>query len=72
MGRKFTLRQSPGPDDADAPLRREVEVELALLGLAGIYDPPRRNTNPSISECLSAGIKAHMLTGACPETAKAT
>ncbi|PKS11851.1 hypothetical protein jhhlp_001145 [Lomentospora prolificans] len=68
---KFTLRQSPESDAADEPLRREVESGLTLLGLAGIYDPPRRETKPSISECSSAGIKVHMLTGDHPETAKA-
>ena len=68
---KFILRQSPESDDADEPLRREVEGQLTLLGLAGIYDPPRRETKPSISECSSAGIRVHMLTGDHPETAKA-
>lgn len=68
---KFTLRQSPESDDADAALRDEVESGLTLLGLAGIYDPPRRETKPSISECSSAGIRVHMLTGDHPETAKA-
>lgn len=68
---KFTLRQSPESDDADAALRGEVESGLTLLGLAGIYDPPRRETKPSISECSSAGIRVHMLTGDHPETAKA-
>jgi len=68
---KFTLRQSPESDAADEALRREVESNLTLLGLAGIYDPPRRETKPSISECSSAGIRVHMLTGDHPETAKA-
>ncbi|CAI4217089.1 unnamed protein product [Parascedosporium putredinis] len=68
---KFTLRQSPESDAADAPLRREVENHLTLLGLVGIYDPPCRETKPSIAECSSAGIRVHMLTGDHPETAKA-
>merc|ERR1712169_160838 len=37
----------------------------------GIYDPPRRETKPSIGEASTAGIKVHMLTGDHPETAKA-
>ena len=52
-------------------IRRVVETDLVLLGLAGIYDPPRRETKPSIAECSSAGIKVHMLTGDHAETAKA-
>ncbi|KAK4158079.1 hypothetical protein C8A00DRAFT_28977 [Chaetomidium leptoderma] len=51
--------------------RSAVEQDLVLLGLAGIYDPPRRETSPSIFECSKAGIKVHMLTGDHPETAKA-
>jgi potassium/sodium efflux P-type ATPase len=58
---------APGEDAA----RTAVEQDLVLLGLAGIYDPPRRETSPSIFECSKAGIKVHMLTGDHPETAKA-
>lgn len=56
---------------ADDPLRTQVESNLILLGLAGIYDPPRRETTPAIRECATAGIKVHMLTGDHPETARA-
>ncbi|KAH6635616.1 hypothetical protein B0J18DRAFT_419269 [Chaetomium sp. MPI-SDFR-AT-0129] len=62
-------------DNNDNPLedaaRASVEQDLVLLGLAGIYDPPRRETSPSIFECSKAGIKVHMLTGDHAETAKA-
>ncbi|KAK3352808.1 hypothetical protein B0T25DRAFT_193804 [Lasiosphaeria hispida] len=51
--------------------RTSVERNLVLLGLAGIYDPPRIETADSILECSQAGIKVHMLTGDHPETAKA-
>lgn len=67
---KFTAKQSSSPAE-DEKLRGEVEQNLTLLGLAGIYDPPRRETKPSIAECSQAGIKVHMLTGDHPETAKA-
>lgn len=67
---KFTLKQSSSAAE-DEKLRGEVEKNLILLGLAGIYDPPRRETKPSIAECSQAGIKVHMLTGDHPETAKA-
>lgn len=55
----------------DDTLRDDVEKSLTLLGLAGIYDPPRRETTPAIAECSSAGIKVHMLTGDHPATATA-
>ncbi|PHH62333.1 hypothetical protein CDD81_7253 [Ophiocordyceps australis] len=68
---RFTAKQSATSAAEDNQLRSEVEKDLVLLGLAGIYDPPRRETQMSISECSQAGIKVHMLTGDHPETAKA-
>ncbi|KFA60340.1 hypothetical protein S40285_06042 [Stachybotrys chlorohalonatus IBT 40285] len=67
---RFTEKQSSSPAE-DEKLRSAVEKGLTLLGLAGIYDPPRRETKPSIGEASQAGIKVHMLTGDHPETAKA-
>lgn len=67
---RFTAKQSSSAAE-DEKLRTDVEKDLVLLGLAGIYDPPRRETKPSIGECSQAGIKVHMLTGDHPETAKA-
>ncbi|AEO55522.1 ATPase, P-type cation-transporter [Thermothelomyces thermophilus ATCC 42464] len=58
-------------DRTFSPANEDDEKNLILLGLAGIYDPPRRETSPSIYECSKAGIKVHMLTGDHPETAKA-
>ncbi|KAH8882599.1 potassium/sodium efflux P-type ATPase [Thozetella sp. PMI_491] len=60
-----------GPAGGEDAVRASVEKDLVLLGLAGIYDPPRRETTPAIQECSSAGIKVHMLTGDHPETARA-
>lgn len=69
---RFTSKQtSSSSADEDAKLRSAVERDLILVGLAGIYDPPRRETKASIGECSQAGIKVHMLTGDHPETAKA-
>jgi Na+-exporting ATPase len=67
---RFTAKQSSSPAE-DEKLRGEVEQGLTLLGLAGIYDPPRRETKGSIGESSLAGIRVHMLTGDHPETAKA-
>lgn len=52
-------------------LRTEVEQDLTLIGLVGIYDPPRDETKDAIAECSNAGIKVHMLTGDHPSTAEA-
>jgi potassium/sodium efflux P-type ATPase len=67
---RFTAKQGHSTEEDEA-LRSEVEQGLTLLGLAGIYDPPRRETKGSIGESSQAGIKVHMLTGDHPETAKA-
>ncbi len=51
--------------------REEIETDLTLLGLAGLYDPPRLETRDAVKECTTAGIKIHMLTGDHPSTASA-
>jgi Na+-exporting ATPase len=52
-------------------IRGDVESKLSLIGLVGIYDPPRDETKDAIRECSEAGIKVHMLTGDHPATATA-
>ncbi|KAL8893711.1 MAG: hypothetical protein Q9192_005001, partial [Flavoplaca navasiana] len=51
--------------------REDIEKDLTLLGLAGLYDPPRLETKDAVRECATAGIKVHMLTGDHPSTAEA-
>lgn len=56
--------------DSEVP-RDEIEKGLVLLGLVGLYDPPRLETKDAVRECMKAGIKVHMLTGEHPGTASA-
>jgi len=58
-------------DKSSLPPRNEIENDLTLLGLAGLYDPPRLETKDAVRECSNAGIKVHMLTGDHPDTAVA-
>lgn len=51
--------------------RITIEDDLTLLGLAGLYDPPRLETKDAVKSCTTAGIKIHMLTGDHPSTATA-
>ncbi|KAI4089355.1 MAG: hypothetical protein LQ339_008561 [Xanthoria mediterranea] len=64
-------RQYGAYDDQVEVPREEVEKDLTLLGLAGLYDPPRLETKDAVRECATAGIKVHMLTGDHPSTAEA-
>jgi magnesium-transporting ATPase (P-type) len=60
------LRDAEMPASADA-----VEVDLTLLGLVGIEDPPRAGVAVSIAACRRAGIRVAMVTGDHPGTARA-
>lgn len=43
--------------------RDELESECCFLGLAGIYDPPRPESQGAVMDALRAGIVVRMLTG---------
>lgn len=53
------------------PSRSSVESNLAFLGLAGLYDPPRLESAAAVAKCQTAGITVHMLTGDHVTTATA-
>ncbi|KAI8682194.1 Potassium/sodium efflux P-type ATPase, fungal-type [Fusarium keratoplasticum] len=55
--------KSMDDNSEDVEDRSKVEKDLHFLGLAGLYDPPRRETAGAIAACHGAGIKVHMVTG---------
>ncbi|TMQ90517.1 cation-transporting P-type ATPase [Actinomadura soli] len=60
------------PPGAGAPARREdAEAGLRLLGLAGLYDPPRPQVAGAVRRCHDAGLRVHIVTGDNGATAAA-
>ena len=56
-----------GADPADA---EAAEVDLELLGLVGLEDPPREGVGEAVGACRRAGIHVAMITGDHPLTAR--
>jgi potassium/sodium efflux P-type ATPase len=56
---------------AETSSRSEIEQELTLAGIVAIYDPPRKESLPSVLLCREAGIVVHMATGDHAKTAEA-
>jgi Ca2+-transporting ATPase len=59
------LPPGPLPDEPHG-----LESGIALLGLAGIQDPPRDEVPQAIADCQGAGIRTVMITGDHPVTAR--
>jgi Ca2+-transporting ATPase len=49
----------------------QLEADLVLVGLIGLYDPPRPEVPEAIRQCRQAGIKVTMVTGDYGLTAQA-
>ncbi|HEY8478392.1 MAG TPA: cation-transporting P-type ATPase [Spirillospora sp.] len=60
------------PPGAEAPARREdAETGLRLVGLVGLYDPPRPHVARAVARCHDAGVRIHVVTGDNGATAAA-
>lgn len=51
--------------------QKGLEEDLIFIGLQGMYDPPREEVKPLITQCKSSGIRVIMITGDHPSTARA-
>ena len=54
----------------DETTEKSLERNLMMLGLFGMIDPPRPEVREAVLECRSAGIRAVMITGDHPLTAR--
>ncbi|TMR41023.1 cation-translocating P-type ATPase [Actinomadura geliboluensis] len=60
------------PPGGEVPERREeAETGLRLLGLVGLYDPPRPQVADAVRRCHDAGLRVHIVTGDNGATAAA-
>ena len=64
--RALALAQKTVSDEGAEPYEK-----LTLIGLVGLYDPPRSDVEQAIRDCREAGIKVVMITGDQPATAVA-
>ncbi len=60
-----------GGGDLQTLTAETLESELTLVGLIGLYDPPRPEVSEAIRQCRQAGIKVTMVTGDYGLTAQA-
>ncbi|WVO20606.1 potassium/sodium efflux P-type ATPase, fungal-type [Cryptococcus decagattii] len=58
-------------DEVKSTPRDAFEADFQFLGLAGIFDPPRKESAGAVADCFRAGITPRMLTGDHPATATA-
>ncbi|ORY35588.1 putative calcium-transporting ATPase 3 [Naematelia encephala] len=63
--------QAKAADEITLMSRESFESDFNFFGLAGIYDPPRKESPGAVADCLRAGITPRMLTGDHPATATA-
>jgi calcium-translocating P-type ATPase len=58
------------PDGVDPPVRRDdAERDLCLLGLVGLFDPPRPEVAEAVERCHQAGLRIVVITGDYGKTA---
>jgi magnesium-transporting ATPase (P-type) len=69
--RVLAFAKKPMPAGAQNLNFDDVEHGLTLLGLVGLFDPPREEAIAAVEECKGAGIEVKMITGDHAATASA-
>ncbi|MCX5381435.1 cation-transporting P-type ATPase [Streptomyces sp. NBC_00091] len=65
------MRLQLPPGTTAPPQRQDVERDLHMLGLVGLYDPPRPEVAEAVGRCHAAGLTLHIVTGDNGATATA-
>jgi len=66
----FRVLAVAGADRPGLPPAGQLESGLRLIGLIGIFDPPRASAAATIAACQAAGITPVLITGDHPATAR--
>ncbi|KAK5115090.1 hypothetical protein LTR62_001787 [Meristemomyces frigidus] len=61
--RNYELITNPRPADLEKHLLDNCMTDLTIVGLVGIFDPPRPEAKATVEACRRAGIKFFMMTG---------
>ncbi|MEB3255823.1 MAG: cation-transporting P-type ATPase [Synechococcaceae cyanobacterium] len=69
--RVIAVALRPAPEGAAQVAPELLEREQVLVGLVGLYDPPRPEVPEAVRQCRQAGIKVTMVTGDYGLTAEA-
>ena len=69
--RVIAVAVRPAPANAATAPAEVLESEQMLVGLVGLYDPPRPEVADAVRQCREAGIKVTMVTGDYGLTAEA-
>jgi len=69
--RVIAVAVRPGDRRLEQLPQEDLEWDLTLIGLVGLYDPPRVEVPDAIGHCRRAGIKVTMVTGDSGLTAQA-
>ncbi|KAF9886065.1 hypothetical protein FE257_012125 [Aspergillus nanangensis] len=61
--RHYTARAAVGTNDFNDEILTEGVQDLTVIGIFGIFDPPRPETAHTVAACRSAGARFFMVTG---------
>lgn len=61
--RRYTPKAALGSNDLIRELGEDCFSDLTIIGVLGIFDPPRPEAAATVAKCRKAGIRFYMMTG---------